>query len=222
MRRGAVVVAVLGLVAACSGDDDGEPTPIGGDTPATQEDADAGGPEPDEVEDAPSDDEGPDAEIGVDTIPDDPAAIDEGYVQAVLDEVDQRLAEGFGALRAYIDGELEAEQTLERLGVVYEGPLAAERLAFFGDGNGADAVEPAPSSPQSQLTDIQTVEADCVSVVVERDVSGMLTPPGDPRAWSLTLVPAADPDGLAWRLRHDFSGDEQGIDFDGCIEEVPS
>lgn len=220
MRRYAAVVAVAGLLVACSDGDDPEPTPIGEDAPeAPDDDAEDDVPEPDQGDDEDVDDG---AAVDVATIPDDASEIDEDYIAAVLDEVDQRLGQAFGSIRDYIDDEAGAEETLERLGVVFEGPLAADRLAFFGDGNGADAVEAAPTPPQSRLTELQTAEVDCVSVIVERDVEGMLDPPGDPRSWSLTLVPASEPDGLAWRLRHDFTGEGQDIDFDGCIEEVPS
>lgn len=217
MRRGAAAIGLFTLAAlgaGCAGDDP-DPTPIGADS---QSDADETSPEP-EPEPGPEPDPTPDAGAlgpAIDEVPTDVTDIDEGYVQAVLDALDPLVGDAFARLAA--DGEV-TEQALAAFGRAYTPDTAAERAQEFA---GSSFLVEDTEGPVTTVRELQTVTLGCVNAVVDRDVTGMLDPPGEVRRWSVTLVPASDgaeETGVAWVMAEDYlDADEDAEPRDGCVD----
>lgn len=216
--RTGVVLAVAGtlFLAACGGVDEPEPVPIGADGAEPTEPADDDGTDEPEPDPEPEPDVEP-AGPTIDEIPDDPAAIDEDYVQAVLEALDPLIGEAFATLADAGDVD---EDALIAFGQAYTTDTAAERAQEFA---GSEYLVAGTGGPETTLRELQTVTVTCVNAVVDRDVTGMLDPPGEVRRWSVSLVPApADHEtGVAWVMAEDYlDPDESAAPRDGCAEGV--
>lgn len=213
----AVTTAAALLLTACDGDAGPQPIPPSetGETSPSEEPEPA--PEPDvddEVEEEAS------AEVGVDTIPDDPADIDEAYVQRVLDALDPALGE---AIQRFVAAGEPDEATIAALSQVYTSDLLAQRLSGAFSPGAVDDYLPDADGPRSEVLEVRVAGGACIDVAVERDVTGMFVEPGDPRRWVLALVPE-DGEGargaVAWRLQREQLDDEgEGAPRELCAEE---
>ncbi len=154
----------------------------------------------------------------VDTIPDDGDAIDEPYVERLIDVTDPLIGEVMAQLEA---ADEPSEQLLADVSRVYEGTLASEVVTRIVEED-VDYVVAGTSGPAStELEELQTATTECISAVVVRDVTGYFDPPGEPARWNLTFVPGGDPDdtGSAWLVAREVVERDDEVDLrDGCEE----
>ncbi len=151
-------------------------------------------------------------------IPDDPAEIDEQYVQAVVDElfaVDAKATEIFVTTRT-LD-----ERAIDYLEAIYTEEEAERQVDIWFHALAQRADELLPGRLGIDVQRVIDVAPDCVYTEVEADFSETTTRDVEPRIVYLGLtpkVPSDDPEGLnpsAWVL---FMN---GLNPDGSEPESP-
>lgn len=215
--RVAAVMSSLLLVSACGGDtDDVDPIDPDGAAEPVEDEAtedEATEDEPVDDGDAGEGDEEPSA-LGVDEIPDDAGAIDEDYVQRVLEALDPLYGDAFAAFAAADEVD---EQVMQTALLVFSANEAAERSSLYVD-ESPDLVD-GSGPPDTRLLSVVSASPACISATVERDVSGVFMSPGDPRLWEVVLIPSTttEASGVAWAYDEQFVlRDEDEPGFDGC------
>jgi hypothetical protein len=225
LSRGLAVCLAAGLVVAgCTGDDP-EPGAIGTSEPTEEPAADDGTDPADDPADDPAEDPAEDpveeatqGPADPSTVPDDAAAIDEAYVQAVLDGLDAALgaagvaaADAGGAFDEASSAALFSAYTPELHGDVTD---TWERFVLP-----TLAEEPAP--PTSTVTDVLTATPTCIDLTATRDLSPLGVADGAaPEDWRIVLLPEPEitpPNATAWRMRVETGVSDEQVD-DACGE----
>jgi hypothetical protein len=106
------------------------------------------------------------------TVPDDPADIDEAYVQAVLDELDALDGEMF---RIVVREREITEEAEALLNAVYEEPARSEELDLLELEleEGFPDVRPNPGDRETSVQAIISVTDDCVFIAAQQDYSAV-------------------------------------------------
>ncbi|MDP9019553.1 MAG: hypothetical protein M3N25_01920 [Actinomycetota bacterium] len=198
MRRTLALLSALLLVGGCS--DGGEQPPPAATLPS-------------EVPTS-STEPAPDPAV----IPDDPAAIDEQYVQAVVDEL---FAVDAKATEIFVTTKTLDERAIDYLEAIYTEEEAEHQIDVWFQTLGKGSETLLPGTLVNDVTRVIDVARDCVYVEVEVDYSGTTTRdvPTSPNYLGLTPKQEGDdPEALnptAWML---FMN---GINLDGSEPENP-
>ena len=135
-------------------------------------------------------------------IPEDPAAIDEAYVEAVLEEHNRVIGD---ALRLQLQG-AELEEIVDRYNAIYV-PEVADLLLTDALGEDEAALREYKRPPADAITRVVSVDevsASCIVALVQQDTSGYLVDPGEPFEAQVVLrrgPASSNPSGLngtAW------------------------
>ena len=215
MVRGVRLSAALlagALVLACTGDDDVDPGPIGGDEPVEDPADDA------DDDDGDGDADGADADEGDDEVdefaaPDDPADIDAAYVDAVLDRMHEGLVPA--ARDAVAAGEV-TDELRDALADVYTGDAIELQYILWearvtGEHQGTEvrqAVEDLDG--RVHRTTPRVVDESCIFVEAEVDDTPVVRDDAHPREYHVALVPAVPVPPVnptPWRIQREGEGD---------------
>jgi hypothetical protein len=156
--------------------------------------------------------------IDVAVIPDDPADIDEAYVQAVVDALYRVDAQ---AGRIFIETMQLDDEAIDILRSIYVPEELDRQVDIWFQDLAQRGDELLPGMLENDVQRIIDVADDCVYVEVSRNYSDTTTRPSSPREIYLGLTPKApgdDPEGVnetAWMLFMD------GLNPDGSEPENP-
>jgi hypothetical protein len=226
LSRAFAACLAAGVAAGCSGGD-ADPEPI-----ATADPADDATETPDPDPDAPDDgdedadgdgdageaNEDPPAASDPAVIPDDASAIDDAYVQAVLDGLDAALGEA-GVAAADAGGAFD-EATSAALFSAYTPELHGDVTDTWERFVLPTLVDD-PAPPTSTVTEVLTATPTCIDLTATRDLSPLGVEDGAaPEDWRIVVLPAPEitpPNATAWRMRVETGASEGQVD-DACAE----
>ena len=178
IRRTAVLLAALLVPVACGGDD--EPRVPDATVKPT----------------APVEEASPATTVDVRAVPD---AIDEAYVQAVVDELDRAQQAAFATARD--EGSLgPGFQTRYR--AVYSA-AGADRYLPRIQAAGIDVVADEPGRPTTDVRELRTATASCIHALTRRDLGPMLARPytgGTPHHLKLVRATPSQFNPTVWVL----------------------
>ncbi|CAA9230549.1 MAG: hypothetical protein AVDCRST_MAG20-1109 [uncultured Acidimicrobiales bacterium] len=169
-RRPAWLLAGLLLVAACGGgggDSDGEAATT---TRAPDRTTSSTAPSTPPSTTVPP--------VDPSVIPDDPAAIDEAYVEAVLEEHNRVIGD---ALRLQLEG-ADLAEIIDRYNAIYVAEVADRLLTNIValDDPATRTLRDPPGDQRSEVTDVQVATPGCISAVVLQDYREVLLAPEAP------------------------------------------